>query len=123
MKVRNIMRMSICGTALGVALALSTPTFVNAQGAPVAASTNVQVPVQRILLAMGKSAIVDLPTDARDVVVADPTVADAVMRTARRGFLLGQKNGETNVYFLDAAGRQILTLEVSSFDPLLTFSC
>lgn len=71
-----------------------------------------QVPVQRLLLAQGKSAIVDLPVEARDVVVANPDIADAVMRTARRGFLLGLKNGETNVFFLDAQGRQILALEV-----------
>jgi pilus assembly protein CpaC len=77
-----------------------------------AAGQNTQVPVQRILLAQGKSAVVDLPVDARDVVVANPDIADAVMRTARRGFLLGQKNGETNVFFLDAQGRQILVLEV-----------
>jgi pilus assembly protein CpaC len=67
---------------------------------------------QRLTLGLGKSAIVDLPVEARDVVVADPTVADAVMRTSRRGFLLGTKIGETNVFFLDAQGRQILALEI-----------
>jgi pilus assembly protein CpaC len=76
------------------------------------AASQTQVPVQRLLLAQGKSAVIDLPVEARDVVVANPDIADAVMRTARRGFLLGVKNGETNVYFLDAQGRQILALEV-----------
>jgi pilus assembly protein CpaC len=68
--------------------------------------------VQRIVLPLGKSAVVDLPVAARDVVIANPEVADAVMRTSRRAFLLGLKNGETNVYFLDDQGRQILALEV-----------
>jgi pilus assembly protein CpaC len=80
---------------------------------------------QRITLPLGKSAIIDLPVEARDVVVANPEVADAVMRTARRGFLLGVKTGETNVFFLDANGRQILALEIrvardtSEFDALV----
>ncbi|MCA3695977.1 MAG: type II and III secretion system protein family protein [Aquidulcibacter sp.] len=34
------------------------------------------------------------------------------MRTSKRGFLLGTKIGETNVFFLDAQGRQILALEI-----------
>lgn len=80
---------------------------------------------QRITLPLGKSAIIDLPVEARDVVVANPEVADAVMRTSRRGFLLGVKTGETNVFFLDASGRQILALEIrvardtSEFDALV----
>ena len=71
-----------------------------------------QSATQRLTLALGKSAIVDLPVDARDVVVSDPGIADAVMRTSRRGVLLGTKTGETNVFFLDAQGRQILALEI-----------
>ena len=67
---------------------------------------------QRLTLALGKSAVIDLPVEARDVVVADPNIADAVMRTSCRGFLLGTRVGETNVFFLDAQGRQILALEI-----------
>jgi pilus assembly protein CpaC len=68
--------------------------------------------IQRLTLPLGKSAVIDLPVEARDVVVANPEIADAVMRTSRRGFLLGVKTGETNVFFLDAQGRQILALDV-----------
>ena len=102
------------GALLLATTCLAAPISVAAQGAPSPsfAAANTQVPVQRLLIAQGKSAIIDLPVEARDVVVANPEIADAVMRTARRGFLLGVKNGETNVYFLDAQGRQILALEV-----------
>lgn len=107
-------RKILLGATFGLLMAANVPgvSFAGGIVATNAAAPNTQVPVQRLLLAQGKSAIIDLPTDARDVVVANPDIADAVMRTARRGFLLGQKNGETNVYFLDAAGRQILALEV-----------
>jgi pilus assembly protein CpaC len=114
MRDNFMMRATLRGAALALALmiALPTATAIAQTAGPASASQTGQVPVQRLLLAQGKSAIIDLPADARDVVVANPEVADAVMRTARRGFLLGQKNGETNVYFLDASGRQILALEV-----------
>jgi pilus assembly protein CpaC len=108
MRGRHMMRATFLGTALCLAMTSALPTSSYAQGV----QQTTQVPAQRLLLAKGKSAIIDLPADARDVVVANPEIADAVMRTSRRGFLLGQANGETNVYFLDASGRQILSLEV-----------
>lgn len=91
--------------------AATLPNVALAQAA-IAKPAGHNTTTQRLTLALGKSAIVDLPVEARDVVVADPTIADAVMRTSRRGFLLGTKIGETNVFFLDAQGRQILTLEI-----------
>ena len=105
-------RAKILSATFGVLALVGVPGSAFAQSALGQASANTQVPVQRLLIAQGKSAIIDLPVEARDVVVANPDIADAVMRTSRRGFLLGVKNGETNVYFLDAQGRQILALEV-----------
>ena len=66
---------------------------------PIQVSVTNQSQTQRLILPKGKSAILDLPVDARDVVVSNPKIADAVMRTQRRGFLLGMELGETNVYF------------------------
>lgn len=119
MKRSDSFRRSCARTvALASALALVLPPggFAFAQ-APGQAQVTIQSagaasPVQRVTLPLGKSAVVDLPVDARDVVISNPEVADAVMRTSRRAFVLGVKNGETNIFFLDAAGRQILTLEV-----------
>jgi pilus assembly protein CpaC len=114
MKTSSNTRTKILRATLSALIALAAPLSTQAQSGlgQGSVASNTQVPVQRVLLAQGKSAIVDLPTEARDVVVANPEIADAVMRTSRRGFLLGVKNGETNVYFLDAQGRQILALEV-----------
>ncbi len=66
-----------------------------------------------VQLGLGKSLVIDLPRDAKDVLVADPKVADAVMRTARRAYLIGNQVGQTNVFFFDGAGRQIAVLEVN----------
>ena len=65
-----------------------------------------------LVLGLGKAAIVDLPADSRDVLLSDPTTADAVMRTARRAYLIGRKLGQTNIFFFDANGRQIANIEL-----------
>ena len=64
-------------------------------------------------LPKGKSAIVELPVDARDVLVTNPAVADAVLRSPRRIFVLGVGVGDTDAVFFDAAGRRILSLSIS----------
>lgn len=94
------------------AVTLPVGAFAQAGQASAVKAMPQQSTTQRLTLALGKSAIIDLPVEARDVVVANPEIADAVMRTSRRGFLLGTKVGETNVFFLDAQGRQILALEI-----------
>lgn len=67
---------------------------------------------QSLTLPNGKSAIVELPVDVRDVLVTNPGVADAMLRSPRRIFILGLKNGSTDAVFFDAAGRRILTLDI-----------
>ncbi|HUJ45508.1 MAG TPA: type II and III secretion system protein family protein [Rhizomicrobium sp.] len=67
---------------------------------------------QRITLALDKAALVQLDTDARDVLVSNPEIVDAVVRTPRRIFLLAQKTGQTNAFFFDAAGHQILSVDI-----------
>jgi pilus assembly protein CpaC len=66
-----------------------------------------------LILPKGKSAIVELPVDARDVLVTNPSVADAVLRSPRRIYVLGVASGETDAVFFDAAGRRILSLDIS----------
>jgi pilus assembly protein CpaC len=67
---------------------------------------------ERITLALGKAAVVRLDNDARDVLVSDPSVVDAVVRTPRRIFLMAHKVGQTNAFFFDGAGHQVLSIDV-----------
>jgi pilus assembly protein CpaC len=67
---------------------------------------------QRITLALDKAAIVQLDKDARDVLVSNPEIVDAVVRTPRKIFLLAQKTGQTNAFFFDASGKQILSIDI-----------
>ncbi|HTJ58333.1 MAG TPA: type II and III secretion system protein family protein [Devosiaceae bacterium] len=69
--------------------------------------------VRSLSLSLNKSMIVDLPADAREVIVSQPTIAAATMRSKRRAILQGMGIGDTNIVFLDARGAQIAALEVS----------
>jgi pilus assembly protein CpaC len=108
--------------AIVAALALAGPGLGAA--APARAQNVVRIelgganPTTRALsLPRGKSAIIDLPVDARDVLVSDPKVADAVLRTARRIYVLGVTPGQTDAVFFDAAGRKILSLDIRVDQP------
>jgi pilus assembly protein CpaC len=67
---------------------------------------------QRLTLGLNKAAVVQLDADARDVLVSNPDMVDAVVRTPRRIFLLANKVGQTNAFFFDSQGKQILTLDI-----------
>ena len=60
----------------------------------------------------GKSMIVDLPSDASEVFVGNPQVANAVVRSARRLYVMAVANGQTSILALDKTGRQIAALEL-----------
>lgn len=67
---------------------------------------------RRLALPRGKSAIIELPVDVRDLLVSNPKVADAVLRSPRRIFVLGNEIGQTDAVFFDAAGQRILSLDI-----------
>jgi pilus assembly protein CpaC len=64
-------------------------------------------------LFVGKSTVLELPTEAHEVLVSDPTKVRAVLRTARQMVLIGQNVGQTNITVFDEAGKQILNLSTA----------
>src|SRR5690606_9943753 len=62
---------------------------------------------------LNKSVVIDLPSDAYDILVANPAVADAVTRTAKRIYLFGKAVGETNIFVFGANGQQIVSLDLA----------
>ena len=83
------------------------PAPVLTVGAAEAAST------RRVELTAGRSVIVDLPRDAKEVFVANPAVANAVVRSTRKVFVIGMADGATSIFIMDAEGRQIAALDVT----------
>ena len=67
---------------------------------------------RRVELGLDKSLVIELPRDVRDVLVANPEVADAIVRTARKIFLIGNSVGQTNVFLFDGAGNTVLSLDL-----------
>jgi len=66
-----------------------------------------------ISLGIGKSMVVDLPRDVKDVLVADPKIANAVVRSAHRAYIIGSAVGQTNVVFFDADGQQVAAYDIA----------
>ena len=65
-----------------------------------------------LTLGKGKSALIELPIDARDISVTNPAIADVVLRTPRRISVLGVANGDTDAVFFDGMGHPILRLDI-----------
>jgi pilus assembly protein CpaC len=68
-------------------------------------------------IGVSKSIVVDLPRDIKDVLVADPKIANAIIRSSRRAYIIGIAVGQTNVFFFDADGKPM-----GSFDIAVTRS-
>lgn len=83
---------------------------------PAAAQSRSSLPMgtgsQLINLPRGSSMAVDLPADARDVIVPNPVVAEAMLHSPRRITIIGLQPGETDAVVLDASGRTILSLRI-----------
>jgi pilus assembly protein CpaC len=65
-----------------------------------------------VALETNKSMILDLPADVSEVVVSQPSVAGAIMRTSRRAIIQGVLGGNTNILFLNAQGQAIAVLDL-----------
>lgn len=96
------------GFRTGIVQAADTDAMVEAYG-----GASASVAVQRVKLGLNKSVVIDLPADAYDILVANPAVADAVTRTARRIYLFGKSVGETNIFVFGPNGEQIVSLDLA----------
>ncbi len=93
---------SVAGDAL--------PTQPSMQSMQIAAS---DVGSHSVQLGVSKSLVVDFPRDIKDVLISDPKVANAVIRSARRAYLIGTHPGQTNVFFFDAQGKQLAGFDLA----------
>ncbi len=63
-------------------------------------------------LGLNKARVYELSQDVRDVLVSNPAIADVIVKTPRLVYVLGQAVGDTNVFFFDGKGNEILRLEI-----------
>jgi pilus assembly protein CpaC len=67
---------------------------------------------KQVKIGLNKALVIDLPVDAHDILVADPTIADAVTRTSTRLYLFGKAVGQTNVFIFGAGGEELVTIDL-----------
>jgi pilus assembly protein CpaC len=79
--------------------------------APLAADGDMNA--RSLSLGIGKSIVVDLPREIKDVLVADPKIANAVVRSSQRAYIIGAAIGQTNIVFFDSAGQQIAAYDIA----------
>ena len=109
----SIMRwIAVCALALTVALAALPIPGARATGTDSLVISSFGQ-TRTLSLGINKSMVVELPADVRDVLVSNPAVADAVVRTARRVFVIGVAAGDTNIFLFDGADRQIAVLNLT----------
>jgi pilus assembly protein CpaC len=68
---------------------------------------------KQVRLGINKAMVIEFPRELRDVMVSNPEIADANVQSTNRVHLIGKKIGQSNAFFFDSNGEQILTLELT----------
>src|SRR6185369_10756059 len=90
-----------------------TPVVASDYRTAAPVSTDGQMSARFLSLGIGKSIVIDLPREIKDVLVADPKIANAVVRSTQRAYIIGAAVGQTNIIFFDAAGQQIAAYDIA----------
>src|SRR5579871_5282067 len=94
--------------------AAASPPAAAADTSPApSATSSIPVRTRFLSLGIGKSVVIDLPRDVKDVLVADPKIANAVIRSSQRAYIIGSGVGQTNVVFFDAEGQQVASYDIA----------
>ncbi len=112
----TVLKGLLAAVMLGViALGTSNVPAIADAGFPkqVRVAAGERVTNRSLAVGLGRSVVIELGEDVRDVLVSDPAVADAVMRTNRRIFVLGVKAGQANLFLFGAGGRQLASFDIS----------
>lgn len=109
--VRALSYAAICALTLNPVLSPAIASDYRASAA--ATSAGGQLNARFLPLGIGKSVVIDLPRDVKDVLVADPKIANAVVRSAQRAYIIGAAVGQTNIIFFDTSGQQIAAYDIA----------
>lgn len=113
--MRNILKkMAVTVCLAGTVAGLSGPAAVAEGNFPsqvhIAAGERAS---GRILnVGVGRSVVVNLAEDAADVLVSNPEIADAVLRTPRRIFVIGNTAGQSRLVLFSRSGRELASFDV-----------
>jgi pilus assembly protein CpaC len=108
--VRALSFSAVAALTLNPALA---PVMASDYRAAAPVTTDGQMNARFVSLGIGKSFVIDLPREIKDVLVADPKVANAVIRSTQRAYIIGAAVGQTNIIFFDSTGAQIAAYDIA----------
>jgi pilus assembly protein CpaC len=108
--VRALSFSAVAALTLNPAL---TPVMASDYRTAAPATTDGQMNARFVSLGIGKSIVIDLPREIKDVLVADPKVANAVVRSTQRAYIIGAAVGQTNIVFFDSTGAQIAAYDIA----------
>jgi pilus assembly protein CpaC len=111
--VRALSFSAVAALTLNPALTPAVAADYRSAAPAAAAAVDGQMNARFLPLGIGKSIVIDLPRDIKDVLVADPKIANAVVRSAQRAYIIGAAVGQTNIVFFDAAGQQIAAYDIA----------
>src|SRR3954464_10972451 len=112
--------MTALGKIRAIALTIGFALLTLAAGAPAEAQTPSYLKLaagdalqnRPIYLGLNKSMVIELPRPAGDVLVSNPQIADAVLRTSTRLYLIGVEVGQASVFLFDSSSAQIASFDV-----------
>ena len=108
--VRALSFSAVAALTLNPAL---TPVVASDYRTAAPVSTDGQMNARFVSLGVGKSIVIDLPREIKDVLVADPKVANAIVRSTQRAYIIGAAVGQTNIIFFDSTGAQIAAYDIA----------
>jgi pilus assembly protein CpaC len=108
--VRALSFSAVAALTLNPAL---TPVLASDYRAAAPVTTDGQMNARFVSLGIGKSFVIDLPREIKDVLVADPKIANAVVRSTQRAYVIGAAVGQTNIIFFDSTGAQIAAYDIA----------
>lgn len=98
--------------AAAVALFAAGPSTTTTQASGTLDMSGTQQPGRSLRLGLEKSAVLKLPAAVKDVIVGNPAMVDVVLKNRNTAYLFARTAGQTNVFFLNEAGQQILQLDL-----------
>lgn len=108
-------RLALAAAVLAISLAVDSSSPHTQARAAQSGTVDLTVSQQssRLLrLGLEKSAVLKLPSAVKDVIVGNPGLVDVVLKNRNTAYLFARRPGQTNIFFLDAAGQQILQLDM-----------
>ncbi len=104
----NRIKAGIAAAALAAALASTGQAFAASPAQSQLASKDGKL----VILSTGRGQQVNLPMAISDVFVADPSIADVEVKSAKQIYIMGKGSGETTIYATDKTGKTVYSATV-----------